>query len=199
MKSQRSPKVGSEGLNQLELQAILHQNAKRLLAYVSSHMQERLRHILEPEDLLQEVFLEAFLRIGEFQSKGHDATYRWLVTIARHRIGYSMRAANAIKRGKPPEASSGLKPVIDLVEQLATYNRTPSQSAMSHEVVKVVQQSLSRIRPIYRDVIQYRYLDGLSIINTAKQMQTTEDTITTLCYRGLQELKTKLLSYVSAT
>jgi RNA polymerase sigma-70 factor (ECF subfamily) len=200
MEPQSSPsKESPRGLDQIALQALLHENAARLLAYVSRHLPEQLRSSLEPEDVLQDVFLEVFLRIGEFQAQGSDAAYRWIVTIARHRMVNLLQMAQAAKRGKRRNQVPGLDSVIDLLEQLAVYTRTPSQSALSHEVVKVVQNSLSAVAPRFREAIQYRYLDGLSIRKTAEHMQTTEGVITTLCYRGLRELKMKLLAYVSTT
>ena len=176
------------------LQGILQENAPRLLAYLDRHMPPGLRRLVEPQDVLQDVFFEAFVRIHEFQPHGDDAHHRWLVTIARHKILNLLRAQRAVKRGGRLQSANDSSRIIDMLEQLAVYTRTPSQSAISHEVAKAVQQSLNSLKPQYRQVLQCRYFDGLSIQQTSAFLHKTEGAVTMLCSRALNELKDLILS-----
>ena len=65
---------------------MLHEYTPRLLAYLQRHLPPELCRIVEPQDVLQDTFFEAFQRVADFRPDGDDAAYRWLVTIARNRI-----------------------------------------------------------------------------------------------------------------
>ena len=180
----------------LQLQRMLHEHAARLLDFVSGKLPADLRSFVEPRDVLQDVFFEAFQRIGEFEPRVNNAAYRWLVTIARHRVLALIRMQRASKRGGGRGAFEGVKDVDgveSMLEELAVYTRTPSQSAMSHELAAVMQKSMSRIEPQYKEVIQLRYIDGLSVKQSADKMGRTEGAIFMLCSRGLKSLREHLV------
>ncbi len=188
--------VTASGDKSLELQRMLHAHAARLSAYLNGKLPPDLRSVVDSRDVLQDVFFEAFQRINEFEPRGDDASYRWLVTIARHRVLALIRMQRASKRGG---GRAGLKDsenvanVESMLEELAIYSRTPSQSAMSHEVAAVVQKSMSRLEPQYREAIQLRYIDGLSVKQSAERMGRTEGAVFMLCGRALKSLKEHLL------
>src|SRR4051794_41089338 len=74
-----------------ELASQLEAHAGRLLSYVERHFPVVLQPAHQPMDVLQDVYFEAFRRLGEFVPEGDDASYRWLVTIARHRMCQLLR------------------------------------------------------------------------------------------------------------
>jgi DNA-directed RNA polymerase specialized sigma24 family protein len=82
----------------------------------------------DAQDVLQDVFFDAFRGIGSFVAGGNDDSfYCWLRTIARHRIVDLMRRQQAVKRGgDAAEVNWRDDSVIALLEELAVYERTPS-------------------------------------------------------------------------
>src|SRR5580693_7635159 len=100
--SQNSHEDSPENFEDLEsLQVTLHAHSDRLLAYLTRQMSSGLRRFIEPQDVLQDTFFEAFRRSREFQLQGADSVFRWLVTIARHRMLAIVRMKRASKRGGP--------------------------------------------------------------------------------------------------
>jgi RNA polymerase sigma-70 factor (ECF subfamily) len=176
----------------LDMQRMLHANARRLLDYVSGKIPADLRSFVDPQDVLQDTFFEAFQRIGDFTPIGDEASYRWLVTIARHRVLALIRMQRASKRGGGRDRVDDVENVVALLQDLAVYTRTPSQSAMSHEIAAAVQKSMRQIEPHFREVIQLRYLEGLSAKQSAERMGRTEGAIFMLCNRGLKAMKEQL-------
>ena len=174
------------------LQAILHAHSDRLLAYLTRHMSNDLRGFVEPQDVLQDTFFEAFRRSHEFQMQGADSVFRWLVTIARHRIVAIVRMQRSLKRGGRVAEKDGFASVVGFLEELAVYQRTPSQSAMSHELVSAIQQAINALEPHYCRAIQLRYIEGLTVQDTADRMGRTCGSILMLCNRGLAALKVQL-------
>jgi RNA polymerase sigma factor (sigma-70 family) len=177
-----------------ELQAVLHAHSDRLLAYLSRLMPVDLQSFVEPQDVLQDTFFEAFQRCDEFHIESKDGAFRWLVTIARHRMLAIIRMQRCSKRaGQRPEDPE-FDSVMGALEGLAIYSRTPSQSAMSHELIATVQRSMNCLEPQYRDVIQLRFISGLNVKETADRMGRTEGAVLMLCNRGLKALKAQLQS-----
>jgi len=174
------------------LQAILHAHSDRLLAYLTRHMSNDLRRFVEPQDVLQDTFFEAFRRSHEFQMQGADSVFRWLVTIARYRILAMVRMQRSLKRGGRAAEKDGFASVVGFLEELAVYQRTPSQSAMSHELVRAIQQAINALEPQYCRAIQLRYIEGLTVQDAADRMGRTCGSILMLCNRGLAALKVQL-------
>ena len=176
----------------LMLQKVIHAHADQLFDYIRIKIPVDLQSILDPRDVLQDTFFEAFQRIAEFKPTGTDATYRWLLTIARRRAIWLIRRQRTSKRGGNRKLESQQVAVSIILEDFAVYSRTPSQSAMSHELAAIVQRSIGRIEPDYREVIQLRYLEGLSAKQSAFRMGRTEDAIFKLCSRALNALKSQM-------
>jgi RNA polymerase sigma factor (sigma-70 family) len=171
----------------LELQRILHEHAADLLEYIRRMLNSDLQRFVDPVDVLQDVFFSAFQHVDDFEPRFANASYQWLLTITRHRVSALKRAYRASKRGgdqKNLNEFEGDDGVKSMLEELVVYNRTPSQSAMSHEIALMVQKAIGGMEPHYREAIQLRYIDGLSVKQSAKRMGRTEGAIFMLCSRS---------------
>jgi RNA polymerase sigma factor (sigma-70 family) len=84
--------------------------------------------------------------------------------------------------------------IIELLEELAVHQRTPSRSAVRREFLVALELSMSKIAPQYREVIRMRYIEGLSLQETAERMSKTTDSAQKLCSRGLGLLRLELRS-----
>jgi RNA polymerase sigma factor (sigma-70 family) len=180
-------------LDHAALQNVLLRQAPWLLAYLNRQMSAALRRVFEPQDVLQDVFLEAFLRIKDFKADDDDALQRWLMTIARNRVVNLCISQRAGKRDFRRTWQVDSSNILDLLSQLAVYTRTPSQSALSHEAVRIVQKSINSLQPRVRRVIHCRYIERLSLRQTAEMLHEGEKAIDSLSRRGLQKLKTLII------
>ena len=176
------------------LEQLLQAHHDRLLQYISRQLPDELKRTIEPADVVQDTFFEACRLIGGFEPKGDDSVFRWLVTIARHRMIDMLRAHRARPVGGLPQGSSTDASLVILLEQLAIYRRTPSRSAASHEFLAAIEGSLMRLPPEYREVVTLRHLQGLSVPETAVRMNRTHDAVYWLCCRALQALRADLQS-----
>jgi RNA polymerase sigma-70 factor (ECF subfamily) len=175
----------------LEELLLLHYD--RLAARVTGKIPASMRGVISAEDVLQESFLEVINRINSFEARESDSFYRWLATIAEHRLIDLVRAHRAAKRGggrSPLEGSPAgeSRSVVDLLSLLAVSERTPSRSVAGHEAVAAIRGALDQIKPDHRDALQMRYLEGLSVAATAERLGRTEAAIHMLCNRGLRAL-----------
>lgn len=168
----------------------------RLAQRLSGAMPSDLQGTLAVEDVLQEAFAEAVQRISSFESRGEGAFFGWVATIAEHRLIDLVRAARALKRGGGRVAMEGQRgdrsTVGDLLTLLAADDHTPSRSVAGHEAVSAVQAGLRGLPDDYREVLQHRFFDGLSVAETAERMQRTEPAIHMLCHRAVARLRETL-------
>ncbi|MCC6361790.1 MAG: sigma-70 family RNA polymerase sigma factor [Phycisphaerales bacterium] len=163
---------------------------------LAGSMPADLQGTLTVEDVLQEAFADAVQAISSFESRGEGAFFGWLATIAEHRLIDLVRAARAMKRGGGRvaiEAGPGEGSTIgDLVAMLAADDHTPSRSMAGHEAVSAIQAALRGLRSDYREVLQFRYFDGLSVAQTAERMNRTEPAVHMLCHRAVAQLRESL-------
>ncbi|MCH7812432.1 MAG: sigma-70 family RNA polymerase sigma factor [Planctomycetes bacterium] len=181
------------GGDMVALERLLLSYASRLQARLAKKLPLSLRSVVAADDVLQDAFVEAFRGIGSFQPAGRFAFYRWLSTIAEHRLQDAIKAHRAAKRGggrakleaaRNPWCDS----LDDLLELLGGSKSTPSRSAARHEAAIAVQVGLASLKEDYRQVIELRHLQGLPVAETAQLMGRTPDAVRNLCRRGLEEL-----------
>jgi len=175
----------------LALEQVLAQHEHRLTQYLQNKFPPELKQVVDPSDVLQDVFFEACRLIGKFEARGEDSMFRWLVTIARHRIVDLARMHRTRRRGQSDDPDSS---TVAALEQLAIFRRTPSQSAASHEFLAAVDRALARLPVDYRQAVTLRHIEGLSVAETALRMSRKPDSVYVLCCRGLAALRTELLT-----
>jgi len=178
------------------MQELLLEHYDRVAARLSGKMPADLQGTLSVEDILQEAFADAVQRISSFQNRGDGAFLAWLGTIAEHRLIDMARAARAAKRGggraQVDTPAGDVSRVGDLLSLLAAHEHTPSRSIAGHEATSAVQAALRTLKDEYRQVLQLRYFEGLSVAATAERMGRTEPAIHMLCHRAVAQLRESL-------
>ena len=86
-------------------QMLLFSEQPRVLAYIS-HLPASVAALIQPVDVLQDVYIEAFRRIGSFTRHDETSVYRWLITIARAQIAMLLRRHRARSAAAPPAPST---------------------------------------------------------------------------------------------
>lgn len=169
----------------------------RLARRIGRRLPRNLRRVFSEEDILQQTYAEVFQRIGSFQPKGRCAFYRWLVTIADHRLQDAARAQQTVKRGGQYAvalaAGQWTEDSIDrLIESVAGSEHTPSQSVARREAVAAVQMGLASLEEEYRKPLELRFVHGMTIPQVATTLGKKPRAIRDLCRRALQELRAVL-------
>jgi RNA polymerase sigma-70 factor (ECF subfamily) len=179
---------------------LLHHD--RLVAAIDRRLPADLRGAVAAEDICQETYLSVFRDLKSFEPSGRNAFYRWLITIAKRKLIDAVRTRRADKRsgsercgGGRSETDQGARvhhsvncDLAELLELLATHERTPSRSAARHELVDAVQRALNDLKPEYREALRLRHIEGLSIAQTAERLGKSEGSVLMLCNRAMRKL-----------
>jgi RNA polymerase sigma-70 factor, ECF subfamily len=169
--------------------SLLKAHADRLQRFVCAKMPATLSSAVDPQDVVQDVMFEACRLIRGFRDEGNDCFFRWIATIARHRIAALLRRhREKTLDGNEDDATA------KLLEEMAVYRRTPSRSAAAHELMVMVERSLDRLPPDYRTALRCRHIEGLTVTETAVRMNKSNEAVYLLCCRALKAMRTELRS-----
>ncbi|MBK8267910.1 MAG: sigma-70 family RNA polymerase sigma factor [Planctomycetes bacterium] len=176
--------------------------ARRLLALYHTRLRARLQrqmdHVMrskiEPEDILQQVYLEAFRALSQFTYQGPDSFLRWLYAILDRKLIDEHRAMRAERRDvrreiKPSAGNNNQTTYVDLMARIMSSGTTPSRVVRKTEAVNAIENCLAALPEHYRDVIQMRFIEGLPVADVAKQMDRSIGSIHMICHRALRQLR----------
>jgi RNA polymerase sigma-70 factor (ECF subfamily) len=166
----------------------------RLRRMVELRLDPRVAGRVDPSDVLQETYLDAEGRVGEYVANPAVEFYVWLrsqtwdrlIMLQRRHLGAECRAVRR-ERLALPAASS-----VVLARQLAADQTSPSQGAVRAEVCARVKQAVDRLDTEDREVILLRHFEGLSNLETAQSLGLTPSGACMRYGRALARLKDAL-------
>lgn len=128
------------------------------------------------EDLTSETFLRALRRIGTFTWQGRDFG-AWLVTIARNLVADHFKSSRFRL-----EVTTG--EMLDANE----VERSPEESVLETLSNAALLDAVHRLNPQQQECVTLRFLQGLTVAETARIMGKNEGAIKTLQYRAVRTL-----------
>ena len=176
------------------IQELLLLHHHQLVATIEKQVPADLRGVLSADDVCQEAYVSVFRQITSFQPHDEQAFERWLRTIADRKLVDMIRTQRAAKRGGGKRVDArytrdDTSSMIELLDVLAVHDRTPSRSAAHRELVRIIQDALDGLKEDYREVLRLRYIQCLSVAETAQKMGRSDGAVMMLCNRGLQRLE----------
>jgi RNA polymerase sigma-70 factor (ECF subfamily) len=174
---------------------LLTRHSERLRRMLALRLDQRLQGRIDPSDVLQEAYLEAWSRLADYLRQPTMPFFLWLrflaaqklVTLHRHHLGRQMRAAGreiSLYRGALPEASSAA-----LAAQLLGHDTRPSEAVIRIEMKLRLQEALNRMDPVDREVLALRHFEQLSRAETAQVLGMRESAVSKRYVRALERLK----------
>ncbi len=128
------------------------------------------------EDLTSETFLRALRRISTFTWQGRDFG-AWLVTIARNLVADHFKSSRFRL-----EVTTG--EMLDANE----VERSPEDSVLESLSNAALLEAVKKLNPQQQECVTLRFLQGLSVAETARVMGKNEGAIKTLQYRAVRTL-----------
>ncbi len=131
----------------------------------------------EAEDITHQVFLSAWQNIKRYEHRGHPFS-SWLYRIARNQVVDHYR-------GRKDEVS--LEQLG--IEDIAALPQTVSSDLATKLEVEQVFRAIYKLKADYQDVIILRFIEDLSIKETAEAMKKSEGAVKLMQHRAMAELK----------
>jgi RNA polymerase sigma-70 factor (ECF subfamily) len=174
---------------------LLEPHRERLRKMVMLRIDARVRGRLDASDIVQESFLEAWQRLGEYLRDRKTPFFLWLrfltgqklVTLHRRHLGARMRNADqevSLQCGGAPAASSAM-----LAAHLLANDPRPSEVAVKDEIRRLLQEALEQMDPVDREVLVLRHFEQLSRNETARVLGLQDAAASKRYVRALAKLK----------
>ena len=180
------------------LALLFSKHRDRLWNMVNIRIDRRLRGRVDPDDVLQEAYLDAADRVDQFIVDHSGSFFVWLrlivnqtlVNVHRRHLGAKMRDAKrdiSIHAGQHQQAAS-----TSLALQLLGHLTTPSQAAVREETARKLEEVIEGLEPIDREVLVLRHFEQLTNSEVAETLEIQQKAASIRYIRALKRLREKL-------
>lgn len=132
------------------------------------------------EDLAADVFLRGLKHCHKFVWQGTDIA-AWLLAIARNRIADYFRSSLHQRERLGFGDHTDETPSDD-------FEARPEDAVIDHMTVKEVTRLLPQLSPEQREVLRLRFVEDLSLVETAEKTGRSEGAVKALQYRAVRSL-----------
>jgi RNA polymerase sigma-70 factor (ECF subfamily) len=167
--------------------ALVAPHRTRLLALLSVRMPDRLRRLVDAEDLLQETLMHAFRGVGSAEC-GDDAAFRaWLFRIALNVVNECGRRHLATEKrgdGRIVALASSAQGMAFAASATGAVSRLRREERLQR-----LEAALRALSPEHREVIVLSRIEGLPLAAVAGRMERSPAAVSGLLLRALRKLR----------
>lgn len=149
-----------------------------------------LRNREDAEDVLQETFITVLQKLSTFD--GRSNFFTWIYRIATNASLMKLRKKKLVFADLPENPDMGVRPEE---EKFVDWSQDPSFSIQNEEIKKIINSSISQLSEIYRTVFILRDIEDLSIRETGKILNITEENVKIRLRRARLFLREKISEY----
>lgn len=188
--------------DEASLAALFDRHRERLRRMVRLRLDRRLSGRVDPDDVVQEAYLDVRRRFAEYDRRYGDAmpVHLWfrlvagqkLIDVHRHHLDARRRDAGlevALHRGPMPAATSA-----SLAAQLLGRLTSASKAAIRAEHRLIVQEALNAMDEVDREVLVLRHFEHMSNDEVALTLGLKRSTASRRYVQALMRLKQALAS-----
>lgn len=150
--------------------------------------------VLEPNDVMQVTYMEAFLQISHF--KGDARSFRsWLRRIAENNLRDAIQSLERDKRPQPGDRVSTSDADGDLAwlnDLLTGGMASPSWHAMGKELRDILEAEIDALPADWSNIIRWIFLEGLGVSEVAARMNKSPGAVHLMRIRAVSRLRERL-------
>lgn len=147
-------------------------------------------------DVVQGTLIKAMRRIGDF--RGESALFTWLCQICRREIVDQVRKERRhVSNVVPIEDSPEVRAALEAIE--APEGDDPLRGANGAEIRRLVQAVLDRLPPNYGDALEWKYVEGRSVVEIGERLGIGQTAAQSLLARARVAFRAALESVFGAS
>tara|TARA_B000000475_G_scaffold4939_1_gene4351 strand:- start:6359 stop:6865 length:507 start_codon:yes stop_codon:yes gene_type:complete len=147
--------------------------------YVFNYLLKKTSNEYISEEITIQSFSKAFEKIHLFNPKYNFKT--WIISIAKNSYSDYLRKKKLLFKDLDNQKIENF---------VSEFN--PEQSMINMEDYDNLNLKIDELKPIYRDMIKYRYIEDLSILEISKKLNQPVNTIKIKIFRAKKLLSEKL-------
>jgi RNA polymerase sigma-70 factor (ECF subfamily) len=143
----------------------------------------------DAEDVAQEAFLKAFRNLRNFRGESKFST--WLISITLNEARGRLRSKKNVKLeslDEPREGEGTVAPAL-----LRDWREIPSEALERQEIRQMLQQAITDLPLIYREVFLLRDVEDLSVNQSAEALGISVASVKVRLHRARMMLQKKLV------
>ncbi|TVQ32432.1 MAG: sigma-70 family RNA polymerase sigma factor [Phycisphaeraceae bacterium] len=146
---------------------------------------------IEPEDILQEAYIDIFRGLADFEDRGEDSFYHWATRIVDHRFIDHVRRLRRQKRDVARETPTGAAASRreSLLARCGGLDPSPSRIVRKDDAVGAMMGCIARLPEEHREVVTRLYLEEEPLAQVAAAMGKTEDAVRRMAGRAVEKLR----------
>jgi RNA polymerase sigma-70 factor (ECF subfamily) len=166
------------------VRAIISQNNRRLFRLARSIVKDD----GEAEDVVQECYVRAFTRLGEFRGESRLST--WLTRIVINEACGRLRRRRRTTDLESIEATHAMD--ADIIPFPLAPQLDPERSTAQREIQQILEQAIDALPEPFRVVLVARLVEEMSIEQTAELLGLRPETVKTRLHRARKLLRDHL-------
>lgn len=175
--------------DQAALSELFDRHRDKLRRMVELRLDSRLAGRVSASDVLQEAWIDAVKRVEHYFAKDGQSFFGWLRLIVGQRIADVHREHLAGKRDAGRELGNNTTDSTCMAARLIGRSSSPSQAAQRSETFAQLEEALSRMDPLDREVLALRHFEELSNGETAEILGIQTAAASKRYVRALARLK----------
>jgi RNA polymerase sigma factor (sigma-70 family) len=176
----------------LTFDEIVKTYSKPLLGYIYSRLDNKLRSRVSPEDVLQEVFIEAYRRYPKFLEKENLTVAHWIYRITTdqiintHRYHFESQKRSVGREEKDKVLPNGNRYIhIDNVQ----INEKHLEQMANKELADIIRSDIKKLPVNDQEVLWLRLEEGLNNKESSEMLGVTNHLEGMRYLRALRRLK----------
>ena len=173
-------------------QQLLLRHHPGLMRLIRAELTARLRAVLDPEDVLQEVYLALLGSFDSFSGADLNTLRHWVQTVARNKVREVQRQQlETAKRGAGRERARVTgrfsQTSVPLAAVLEGHMTSVSGKAVRIEALDSLAAAMAMLPTHYRQVLELRYLLGLTVDDVAERTKRSRGSVLMISHRAKQQ------------
>ncbi len=153
--------------------------------------QRLVRNDNDAQEVLQEVFITTWKKLGGFEDRAQISSWLYRVTVNASLMHLRLR-----KRRISSVSFEGEEPRSDVWTTSEGSSLRPDQQLETQELRDVLQDAVGRLPPILRSVLVIRDIQGCSTREAGQMLGLTDVAVKTRLFRARRALRENLKHYV---
>lgn len=174
------------------LERLLAIHHRRFLGFARRKIGVDWSNKIDPDDLLQDAYVQVFAKVASFTPTGTDAFYYWVTRIIENKFFDSMRHWSRLKRSAAREVaqSAAINSRYDaLLTTCSPLASSPSLGVRKAELQGALLGCIARLPSDYREVIRRVHLGQESYEAVAADLDRSPEAVRRMAGRAVAQLR----------
>ena len=165
-------------------------NRGRLKRVVDARIDSRLKGRMDGSDVVQETFVEASDRLGEYLANPKMPLFDWLRLLARQNVQARHRDHFGTQKRNPEREECLAGDAADvLAEQLAVSMVSPHSAIVRADLVSHIHRQIGRMSHTDREILTKVHIEMLTLPEVAELLGQPHETVRKRHFRAIGRLR----------